>query len=218
MSKLVNPLLSQDARGSVSGIQFSRNRAGSFASRKSTSTRAQGEGPTNFRAQIKRAHTAWNSLSSSLKQSWETYAHARETGRNAFIGCCLRLFSAGQAAPDVSPLTAAEGPMPYDFHWDADVFGPGTDQLTWEPPSFNGDWAIFSFAPMYAAKIPHVRKFSFFSAALTLDQNDIFTTTWHPPWLALRVQVAQRHSGVLLFDRRWVFDPTQDQDLLPDHL
>lgn len=210
MSKVVMPLLSQDARGSFSGIQFSRGRYGNFGSRKSTSNRKQGDVATNHRARIKAAHTAWEALDPGLKACWETYAGPTQTGRNAFIGAALRNYLFQTAAPIESPLLGP-GPTPITgLHWQAEWPVPRTPDLNWTPPSIVGGRVItYTHTPAGMAT-PHVRKFKYLNA---VPDYFVFQECWpgyEVPWFAVRVIHWDHIRGVPIGEWAGAFDSHYD--------
>ncbi len=215
MARLIMPLMSQDARGSVAGIQYSSNRSGCFGSRKSTSTRAQAGGATNWRANIKAAHTAWHALSEPLRTAWAAIAPAPLTGRNLYIGCALRLLSIGAPAPTADPRSAPARPGIHSFHWNPDTPSEHTHELTFSPRFGQLIEVVCSVHPTWTPSIPHVRKFSFIASHNVDPPYVLLPLILFAPYLALRVQWLDWNYGLLLGERRFVFDPTIEQDLLP---
>lgn len=213
MARVTMPLLSQDARGSVSGVQFSRNRSGNFGSRKSTSTRAQSDRVTNWRAKLKEAHSAWLNLSEQLRSSWEAYAGPTQTGRNAFVGACLRLFSAGLDAPSVDPRTPASNYTVQSYNWRKLDHAPPTGKIVLQPPAARTEHLFLSWAHTYRDSMPHLRKFFFVGSHDQIVPTWFFTAPFYTPLLAIRLSVVQTLTGILLADYRWVIDPDVNQDL-----
>lgn len=181
------PLLSQDARGSFSGIQFSRNRSGNFGSRKSTSNHKQGDVATNHRARLKAAHTAWEALDPGLKSCWDTYAAPTQTGRNAFIGATLTNLVIDLSAPTGNPLEApAQAPITNL------VYNPGVAPLwiyliAWDWRDDPDGRIICYLRTPRGFAIPHVRQFRYWDAGPPNVPFLNLPNLQHLPHIALRV-------------------------------
>lgn len=189
MAKLVHPLLSQDARGSLAGVQYSRNRSGSFGSRKSTSNRHQGDVATAHRTRIKTAHTAWTALSSQLKSHWEEFSGGRPTGRNAFIGATLTNLTIAYPPPAQSPLDPPPLGPPHSFIYWPDYFGFFFHIITWTKAAYDVRRLLVYYRQDTAPSIPHVRKMPFYNHQDVDFQIASLYPSWLPEYAALRVRV-----------------------------
>lgn len=210
MARVTQPLFSQDARGSVSGIQYSRNRAGSFGSRKSTSNRKQSEAVTLHRSRLKLAHTAWLALDAGLQAAWDQYAGDVRTGRNAFVGAALRNMTFDYPVPSLSPLAPSFSNRlrnirfarvePFvDHHW-----------LTWSSDDIHDDRIIVYQAVPRGLATPHVRKFRFLLHAGIHTPWVKLYPPYHCPWWALRILHWNWKHGVPIAEYRAAF-PTDAQ-------
>lgn len=215
MAKLTNPLMSQDARGSVSGVQFSANTSGSFASRKSTGTRAQRGESTNWRGQIKTAHTAWLALSAELQAQWAEVATPTQTARNAFIGAYLRNLMIAHPVFTKSPL---QTPI-------ADVFSnlkarnfPGSPpwiSVSYSMRAPQDDALIGYWAIPAGTSLPHVRKFTFSTHSHGFDGGFNAVIPYLPPITALRLlhwdhtngRIIREYRALLLGTAFTIFEP-----------
>lgn len=205
MTRVIMPLMSQDARGSVAGMQFSRNRSGNFGSRKSTSTRAQSDGATNWRANIKAAHTAWHALSASDRLSWEQAASATVTPRNAFIGCYLRNIQAtvlqlgAWQPPDVRRWVSALAVIP-------PAIGGDGWMAFWNTGGEGNQILKFHVHNSWSPR-PHVhrRKFRFVRASPASTAFDAWTDLRMDPFPVILVELIDPATGTLISS--WRLDP-----------
>lgn len=211
MAKLINPLLSQDARGSVSGIQFSRNRSGNFGSRKSTSNRSQSETATNHRAYIKLAHTFWLSLAPALKTAWHTVAPHPLTGRNAFVGAAIRNLTMGLAPPHLNPMLFTTPNHLRNITWDAEGDVAGHNCLKWEHDGWEETYVIVYISQPRGFTMPHVHKFRYYAHPELMWVKAVIDPPWISKPAALRIVHWSRDYGRLIQEFRYVFDHTQDQ-------
>lgn len=207
MAKVTNPLMSQDARGSVSGIQFSRNRSGNFGSRKSTSTRAQGDPVLAQRALLKTAHSKWLNALPLVRDSWDAFAPPPLTGRNWFIGCQLRLLAAGEDAPPVIPNRNFDTTKTEEFYWVQNQPGPDDYFLAPKNSVPTDGLMILSVSPQETHALPHVRKYSFVDAQWCQLYKMFFTKWFWMERLAIRVQICDIFNGILRFEGRWNINP-----------
>lgn len=205
MARVTNPLLSQDASGSVGGVQFSRNRAGNFGSRKSTSNRKQGTVVTAHRARLKLAHSAWDDLSTGLKASWVNHAQPPLTGRNAFIGSCLTNLMIGAAPPDLPPWPIQDIPLPRYFRYRHDPPPLYDRALSCSPNIIDDRYIILYEAQPGGPYMPHVRKFKFYSAVSA--ESDLWECGQVEvgPWAAFRIVVWDAHRGISQLEIRAFF-------------
>lgn len=202
MSKLLNPLLSQDARGSVAGVQFSRNRSGCFGSRKSTSNRKQGDVATAQRALLKLAHSAWSAIGTDLQTQWEAHAPATMTGRNAFIGAQIRNFTYNGPVLSLNPL---EGPIAgriRNMRAQMQAAPMPPLRIQWNFKFNEDDVLLFYFKPPPGPHLVHTRKYKFMDYAYPIDIWKILYPAPIWPFGAIRVIHWDYKRGKLIGDHR----------------
>lgn len=144
MAKLVNPLLSQDARGSVAGVQYSRNTYGNFASRKSTSTRSQRLNVTNWRRHLGIAQHAWAAASDADRATWDRWARPGLTPRSVFVGGYMTLASILQTG---AVADGAGNPTTHMFDLLMTDNRPAAPNwtLTWDYTGYAFNWVRVSY-------------------------------------------------------------------------
>jgi len=202
MAKLINPLMSQDARGSVSGIQFSRNHSGCFGSRKSTSNRKQSVDVLKHRSRLKRAQSAWVSLSASLKSAWEAYVGSRPLARSAFVGAQIRNYTHGSGDLSWSPLPTPSGVPITNMRAYMPVGGPARVSILWNPHGNAEDHYLFYLRIPRGLSVPHVRQFKYQAFADPFDQAKSINIATRVPLMALRVVHWDYFRGVLIEEFR----------------
>lgn len=210
MSKVVNPLLSQDARGSVSGIQFSRNRSGCYGSRKSTSNHKTSDTVREHRSRLKLAHTTWQGLDPGLQADWQQYAGHVLTGRNAFVGAAIRCMLIGYPTPTLSPLEHFthsrlrnlrfyDQPPPANYDW-----------VNWSSDNSYDDRIIIYQAVPHGLATPHVRKFRYLANAGMHEAWKLIRPPYLCPWWALRIIHWEWKHGVTIAEYRGAFPTDAD--------
>lgn len=209
MTKLIMPLLSQDARGSVSGIQFSRNRSGCFGSRKSTSTRAQKGESTNWRATIKRAHSAFDALTDAEKLSWAAWTPPGQTVRSHYIGSYLRLATTAQLPDPTHPSRTLRAtlknivliaPTPPSTTWFMS-WGYDGDSSSWMRVQHHASWGDF----------PHIhdRKWRVVIGRPTDLRSASFKISARAPYHQFLISTYDWRTGKSLWQVRIDDDPVQ---------
>lgn len=186
MAKVTNPLMSQDARGSVSGIQYSRNRSGNFGSRKSTSNRSQSLTVTAHRSRIKFAHTLWDGLDADYQALWNAYMGPVRTGRNGYVGAAIRSLMSGQATPSKSPLESPSAPHVYDLTAQLSEFPPNRLDFAWDGEFPGDNRYLFYVAFPRGPSLVHVRKYRFIGSANPFSSSFQFPLAYNPPFAAVR--------------------------------
>lgn len=201
MARVTMPLLSQDARGSVSGIQFSRNRAGNFGSRKSTSNHKQGTVVTAHRARLKLAHSAWEDLSTALKTNWEEFAPLTQTGRNAFVGAALRNLMIDQPPPTLSPLRAPTRPPITGLRYTRGTDPTWIFALEWDFRAGDGTQVICYLRTPRGFAVPHVRQFAYYDDRAVTSSFIVLPKLQTLERIAIRVIHLEQPTGLVY--REW---------------
>lgn len=216
MAKVTNPLMSQDARGSVAGVQYSRNRSGNFGSRKSTSNRKQSPDVVQHRARIKRAHTRWTSITQALRDAWEAYAPITIGGRAAFVGAQIRNYTMDPVDLTLSPIDAPPRSTPNDLVAKMTSLGPDRLTLTWDLQANDQDAILLYAAYPRGPYMPHVRKFKFLDYAEPFDETITHLVAYVPPFTAVRIIHWDYFRGVTLSEWRAVLIGEQAVQITPD--
>lgn len=151
MAKVLDPLLSGDARGSLGAMTASRNRSGAYLRRKVSPVQPRTHLQQLQRYSLQYVNKQFQSLTAAQIADWNDFAVANprpdvfgnavaRTGLNWFVALNSRLFYAGisiittpptDANPSFDPVLSAEiGTSPADLNI---TFGtvPSTDQTIW---------------------------------------------------------------------------------------
>lgn len=218
MARVINPLLSVEARGSVSGLQFSRTRAGAHCGRKSTSTRSQAPGAVEHRATLAPAQSAWAALTHAQQAAWSTYAPHPLTGQAAYIQHHLRA-RAISIRPQSTPTAPAAPTTLGGWLWLSEDWLAGY----WFPLfAFEGNGANYVHArtwqSFHLTAAPHDRKIK---AQATVDASSgaiDFTILPAIPYTWIWLHVVDELMAQTLYTYRFVYDRgvqipelTQDQ-------
>ena len=200
MTKVLNPLMSSEASGSVGGLEFKRSRAGNVVGRKSTSTFQQSRATCDARAALGRARAAWTAQSAAARAAWERLATPHQTARNAFTAAYCRLAPAGLEA-SLAPHLAAHSPTPKKIT--AYCYSSGVPYYRISGTRTNDPFTRYLLytapGPAHGAR-PHDRKFAYLQHAGTHLSSFDVPMRLHPavPWM--RVKLVHLRTGAVLLD------------------
>jgi len=88
-------MMSVEAHGAISGIEFRQTRCGSVVGRKSTATYQSTPLQQLTRGRLIAAHRAWETLTDADRSAWNAHATHPTTGRNTYVSMWLRFTMAG---------------------------------------------------------------------------------------------------------------------------
>jgi hypothetical protein len=103
--KVKMPLMSVEARGAISGVEFRQTHCGCVVGRKSTASYQSTSLQQSTRGRLIAAHRAWELLTYADRAAWDAHATYPATGRNTYIAMWLR-FTMAAVAPLLTPGTA----------------------------------------------------------------------------------------------------------------
>jgi hypothetical protein len=135
MPKVVAPLLSQSAVGTLGGLLYRSGTYGPIVSRSSSSPALRTPAQSAHRGALRRAHDAWLTLTPLEQSSWLIFAGPHETARNVYTAAFIRLSYA-----DILPLPSAihVAQDEYIFNITADVYAPPAS----DPPLLSLRWSV----------------------------------------------------------------------------
>lgn len=118
MAKVFNPLHSEDVRGKVGGIVFSKCKQGSTVRLRVNPSQPQTADQMLVRGYLATASAAWAGLTDGQRTSWETYASTHPvtnvfgettylSGHQYYCKCAALLLALGKSAPTTPPAVAA---------------------------------------------------------------------------------------------------------------
>lgn len=206
MARVVGPLHSVSAAGSVGGVQFSQNRSGSHCGRKSTSTRAQNERAILYRSKMPLAQHAWRDLAPVIQAQWNSLATPTQSGRNLYIGSALRCLMAGFNTPSQAPA-----PPPTRGDLTGLRYVPrspytGIGDLLFSPDSPWNDYLLIYTASNVRDTMPHVRKFRFYKKIMLDWLGDPIQAALFTPRFAMRILLFRPSSGYIFREWRGIID------------
>jgi hypothetical protein len=118
MAKLMNPLMSTEARGRVGGIVYNTWRGIRYGKVKTSPAQPRTARQLVIRAFCVTVVRRWAILTGTQREGWNTYATAhpdtdwtgapqRITGSNWFVRCSVRLLELAKTIVDTAPVAAA---------------------------------------------------------------------------------------------------------------
>lgn len=165
MAKVVQPLMSLEARGKMGGLVYNVWRGLNTVKAFKSPVQPGSVDQLTMRAKLTDATRAWGSLSAANRQTWIDYADAhletdwtgankRLTGQNWFCRCYVLMALAGGAAPTAAPTAVA--PASIVGAGLAYVAGPPKKiTLTWTSPNAAGSYIqIWKTPALSAGRVP----------------------------------------------------------------
>lgn len=215
MARVVSPLHSADARGTVAGIQFSRNRSGNFATRRSSGTYPQRGDSVNQRAIMAHAAAAWRDKPPRTQAAWDAHAPYPHTGRQHFIGAAMRLISMQLDPPRHAPLQDPQLSTQSNFRFFYRFPPHVVSVIDWDQDGYPDHWWALHLAPLATYGRPHVRKFKLYAQARASTRRLPFPAELIPNYWAVRLVKVDPQIGLILQELRWTFTADEDHDPLP---
>lgn len=138
MAKVLNPLHSDRALGSVGTLTYTESRQGATVRQKVNPAQPRSTEQLSIRAILAQASRAWGALTDANRTAWDNYAASRTepdafgnqvslSGQNWFVRLTCRLLNQSKAQVDTPP-TASAPASPASF---AATGGSGQVSLTW---------------------------------------------------------------------------------------
>lgn len=122
MAKVMNPLMSSEARGKVGGTVYNTWRGIRYAKQNTSPAQPRSQRQLLIRGYMTRLTRLWGVLDAAERISWNDYSTAhpdidwtgtsrRITGMNWFSRCGVRLLDMAQAVVHTAPIVAAPDPI-----------------------------------------------------------------------------------------------------------
>jgi hypothetical protein len=201
MPRVIGPLLSESAEGTLGGLLFRSGTYGQIISRSSSSPAIRTPRQSEQRGALKRAHNSWDTLSPEHQSAWSEYAASPLTGRNTYIAAHIRCSMFG-SIPDPWPgypidcgyLTALDAYMAPPM--------PGSRPLlylSWVPHLSSGAVLnIFTHSTWSNRALPKPSKFKWLGAANLADGNYSEYLQIRAPVVWVRLEQIDLPSGALM--------------------
>jgi len=155
MAKVINPLLSVEARGRMAGLVYNTWHGISYVKAHSGPNQPNSAAQLAARARLVTIGAAWRDLTQVQRDAWTVYADAhpesdwtgnplRLTGQNWYVRCNVQLARMGQSPISVPPAVAAPDAI---TGWDIDVAVADLTG-TWTAPVATDYIDIFILGPV----------------------------------------------------------------------
>lgn len=173
MAKVINPLLSIEARGRVAGLVYNTWHGISIVKAHSGPNQPNSAKQLLARARLTTITAQWRDLTQANRDAWSVYADAhpesdwtgnplRLTGQNWYVRCTLQLLRIGEAAIATPPAVAAPDPV---VGW-ALSMSNGDIQAMWDTPIDGTDKIdVFALGPVSTGVDPKFEHATFLTMA-----------------------------------------------------
>lgn len=164
MAKVINPLLSVEARGRMSGLVYNTWHGISYVKAHSGPNQPNTAAQLNARARLTTIGAEWRSLTQANRDAWSVYADAhpeadwtgnplRLTGQNWYLRCNIQLNRVGVASVATPPAVAAPDPV---TGWNTLQDGADLD-AAWTTPNIGTYYLdIFTLGPVSTGVDPKI--------------------------------------------------------------
>jgi len=196
--KVKMPMLSAEARGAISGVEFRQGIYGPMVGLKSLATPQNTPMGLLRRSQMSRAHRAYEALSEQDKAAWELYAQPPANGRNTFIAAYLR-FKMLYTTPILSPLPSVPNNPLAHLRVTPIVEETGSVNVTWNNWSGAQGWLLMFLLPTFSHRqSPTLSKMKFIGAGFDSDNDTYVDVTYGYPIYHLRIDQVNKQNGALI--------------------
>lgn len=165
MAKVVQPLMSLEARGKMGGLIYNSWRSLSTVKAYRSPTQPDTPAQLQARALLTDVSRYWSSLSTAQRSAWAQYAEdhldndwtgqpLRLTAQNWFVRCGCRAALVGGSVLDIPPVAAAPA-APTDLDISFAAGPPSKIQMTWtDPVAATSHLVVYSAGPISAGRTP----------------------------------------------------------------
>ena len=151
-------MMSIEARGAISGVEFRQTRCGSVVGRKSTASYQSTPLQQATRGRLIAAHRAWETLTDAARAAWNAHATHPATGRNTYVSMWLR-FTMASLVPLSSPGIAIPPDPLTELTIFTHVLVPNTLYLQKAyMPSFNDLLIVYCYPTFSGRTLPTLSK------------------------------------------------------------
>lgn len=164
MAKVINPLLSVEARGRMAGLVYNTWHGISYVKAHSGPNQPNTAAQLDARARLVTIGAEWRGLTQAQRDAWGVYAAAhpkadwtgnplRLTGQNWYLACNIQLNRVGVVSVATPPAVAAPDPV---VGWSlADV--AGDIEASWATPNIGTFYIdIFTLGPVSTGVDPKI--------------------------------------------------------------
>ena len=193
--KVNMPMMSVEARGSISGVEFRVGPYGQVAGRKSTATYQSTPAQQQARGRLVLAHRAWEALTDATQSAWNAHATYPSTGRNTYIAMWVR-FTQAEQAPIVEPAIEREIDQLLDLQVSTDILLPNELRVDWKPNPAACTLLKFFLLSTYSGRsLPTLNQMRYESTALSYDDHRIMYPKIITPVFHVRVDQYSLETG-----------------------
>ena len=191
-------MMSVEAHGAISGIEFRQTRYGSVVGRKSTATYQSTPLQQKTRGRLIAAHRAWETLTDAARAAWNAHATHPATGRNTFIAMWLRFTLTG-----VTPLLRpgiSDPPIPKpDFILQLDLLYPNVVSVTWTPALSGSNAILFYVLHTFSGRtLPTLSQMRYKGISSSVNDYFGYTLPIAAPYIHVRCDEISFLNGDLL--------------------
>ena len=189
------PMMSVEARGSISGVEFRVGPYGQVAGRKSTATYQSTPAQQQARGRLVLAHRAWEALTDANRAAWDSHATHPSTGRNTYVAMWTR-FTQAEYEPIVAPTRETELDLLQDLRVSTDISFPNEVRVDWTPNPAAFTLLKFFLLSTYSGRsLPTLNQMRYESTALSFDDHRIMYPKIIAPVYHVRVDQYSLETG-----------------------
>lgn len=198
MAKAKNPLMSQEARGALGGIEYRQNQYGAVIGRRSITPHKRTPSQLEHRRKLSESAAIWTSLSDEIKSNWNTFAKSPLDGRTAFIAAKMKL-SQATATPAADPNRSV--PLSGISNFRAQIWGinPETILLEWDEDFSYDNLLLIYVAGTFSHRNNYTHSRMPFSIyANSNDASSLIYAPFKAPLYHIRIDAVNNYNGLIL--------------------
>lgn len=202
MAKVLDPLRSSAASGSVGGTTYGRNKGGNYVRNKSKPVNPNTPAQLVRRAALANTSRAWSALDATERELWINYAALHPvinslgqtthlSGFQTFVGCTLSLEMISKAQVDTPPATPAPALVA------AMVLTPTVGQIScaWTPASGTATTLLlYTVGPLSAGRVAKVDKATYAQISPAETSPSVITGLSPGTWTVFYKTVSETHG------------------------
>ena len=162
MARVLYSTMINEIKGSVGGLSFHRNSAGTLVRLKPSRVQKNTELQLDAKTIFSQAVNAWATIDSASQGDWNAYglAHTKTTywgdikklsGFNWFVSCCSLAFLVGDTYPTHEPIVSTPLAVP---NFSVNVSTPSTFNLGWSAFAHpNHHLLVFASSPVLSTSV-----------------------------------------------------------------
>jgi hypothetical protein len=195
------PMMSVEARGAISGVEFRQTHCGAVVGRKSTASYQSTPLQMKTRGRLIGAHRAWELLTDSQRSAWNAHATYPATGRNTYIAMWVRFSAIGKPKITIPLTPLPQNPLT-NLRITTSLANPQEIDVEWDSPQPFYDLIAIYIYPTFSNRLnPTMSKLRFAACERAQELAIYAYTTINAPVYHVRLDMICSKTGDVRYKR-----------------